>query len=358
MSCDRLPNQSLHWIFTPLRSAKTSEFNRYKRLNMPTLKFSRKRIIIIIYMFLFVLLPLLMAYSAQEEKNITNSNNSGESSFRIKPYIQPGLTIVGFAVGFGIIIFQLNRQHKNSLKLQRQQFKAKIQQEIFNDISDGIYQSTNAYVKLSSKLLAVRQKIDTTLFLKNEGINPKPLSERTDDYIDYHHSFSESIVELIFILEKYVITDRIFEIFNMALQSVSYDLDKYYQNVNDSLLKFLPIDVPKEKQQKLGVYILEPKQKSENDFDTLKKDISNYNNKLMDITCYLHDLKIEAQNILLGDIFENTVSPRKPNDREYVVVSKSTNRSLDELERYFMHETEWGKNWQMALKRAVNEKNS
>jgi hypothetical protein len=325
---------------------------------MPILKFNQNHVIIAIYIVLFTLIPCCIAYSALEDKQITNSNISHESSFEIKDYINSGLTVVGFVVGFGIIIFQLNRQHRNSLKLQQQQFKAKIHQEIFNDISDGIYQSTNAYVKLSSKLLAVRQKIDTNLFLKNEGISPKPLSERTNDYIDYHHSFSKSIVELIFVLEKYVIIDRIFEIFNMAFQSASYDLDKDYQNVNDSLKKFLPVDVPKEEQQKLGVKILEPKQKSENEFEKLEEAISNYNKKLMDITCYLHDLKIEAQNILLGEIFENSVSPRKSNDREYVVVSKSTTRSLDELEHYFMHETEWGKNWQKALKRTENKNNS
>jgi len=269
--------------------------------------------------------------------------------------IQPGLTILGFVVGYGLLIFQLNKQHKNNLNLQREQFKAKIQKEIFNEISDGINQSTNALIKVQSKLFAVSQKIDSKRFLKSEGINTKPLSERTVDFIDYHHSFSKTIIEVIFILEKFVITDRIFEIFNMALQSVSYDLDKSYQKVNDSLLKFLPIDLPEDKQQKIGVEILEPKEKGEVEFDTLKNNISNYNEFIMDITSYLHDLKIEAQNILLGEIFDNKVSPRRPNDREYVVVSKSTIRSLDEQEHYFMHETDWGKNWQAALKRTINK---
>lgn len=314
-------------------------------------------VVTVAYILFFVLAPWAIVSSAQEE-NVTSRTNSKENSSEIKNYIQPGVTIIGFLVGFGLILFQLNRQHRNNLELQRQQFKAKVQQEIFNDISDGIYQATNAHVKLSGKLFAVRQKIDTNLFFKREGIDPKPLSERTNDYIDLHYTFSNSIIELIYILEKYVITDRIFEIFNMALQSVSYDLDKSYQAVNDSLIKFLPIDIPKEKQQKLEVSTLEPKQKTEHDFETLKENISNYNNQIMDISCYLHDLKVEAQNILLGEIFKNRVSPRKPKDWEYVVVSKSTTRSLDQLEHFFMHETEWGKNWQAALERTRNKNKS
>lgn len=312
----------------------------------------RKYIIFLTVYVLFSILPSrALSVSTQEPKGNTGTDSIKTTS-EIKNYIEPGITILGFVVGFALIIFQLNKQHKNNLNLQREQFKAKIQQEIFNEISDGIYQSTNAHVKVQSKLFAVRQKIDSKLFLKNEGINTKPLSERTDDFIDYHYAFSSSIIELIYILEKYVITDRIFEIFNMALQSVSHDLDKSYQKVNDSLLKFLPIDLPEDKQQKLGVKILESNHKSEDDFETLKNNISNYNNHVLDIACYLHDLKTEAQNILLGQIFKNKVTPRRPNDREYVVVSKSTTRTLDEQEHYFMHETNWGKNWQASLKRA------
>ena len=317
---------------------------------MSKLKFSKLLVIYIVFTSLFLLLHCVESYSAQDGNTNIKEDISERKSFEMESYIQLGLTIVGFFVGFGIIIFQLNKQHNNSLKLQRQQFKEKIKQEIFCEISDGIYQSTNAYVKLSSKLQAVVLKIDTNLFLKKEGVNPKPLSERSNDYLDFHHSFSNSIVELIYILEKFVIADRIFEIFNMALQSSSYDLDKSFQKVHDLLLKFLPIDVPKEKQEKLCTKVIEPRQKLESDFEMLRKEISNYQKKLIDINCYLHDLKVEAQNILLGEIFENKVLPRKPNDREYVVVSKNTTRTIDELKQYFMHETEWGKSWQKAKK--------
>jgi hypothetical protein len=268
--------------------------------------------------------------------------------------IQPGLTILSLFVGFGSLIFQLNKQHKNNYELQRKQFKTKIQQEIFNEICEGINESTSALIKVQSKLFEVQQKIDSKRFLKSEGIKTKQLSERTGDFIDYHHSFSKEIIEIIYILEKYIITDRIFKIFNMALQSVSYDLEKSYLKVNDSLMKFLPIDLPEDNQKKLGVQVLEPREKTEADFENLKSDISNYNRLLMDMTCYLHDLKTEAQNILLGEIFDNPVTPRRSSDGEYVVVSKSTKRSLDEQEHYFMHETNWGKNWQAALKRTKN----
>lgn len=319
----------------------------YEGINMEKYKY-RQRLIIVSLSIIILITSISLVESAEEQKKNGNISTSGWCSFEAKEYIDYGLKVFGFTAGFGILIFQLNRQHKNSLKLQKQQFKAKVQQEIFNEISNGISQATNAYVKITSKLFAIKQKIDTQIFLKSEGVNQKPLSERTNDYIDYHHSFSNSIIELIFILEKYVITDRIFEIFNMALQSSSYDLGKSFQKVQETLINILPIDVSEEKKKELGVDIIQPKRNIEIESKKLETATHNYDQKALDITCYLHDLKVEAQNILLGEIFEKNVVPRKSNDRDYVVVSKSTTRSLDEIEHYFMHETEWGKSWQEA----------
>ena len=203
-------------------------------------------------------------------------------------------------------------------------------------------------MELSSKVHLIVTKIDNNIFLKKEGVKPKRLLERSSDYIDYHSSFSKSVIELVYILEKYVITDRIFEIFNMALQSSSYELEKTFQPLNKSLLKLLPVDVPEEKQQSLGTNVIVPQKVSDQDLVELQNHLDSYNNKLGDLCCYLHDLQVEAQNILLGGIFDNKVSPRKPKDKKIIVVAKESDRTIEQLEEYFMYETEWGKNWQKA----------
>lgn len=311
----------------------------------------------IVFLAVYVLFSITPSWavsaSTQESKGNTSSD-SIEKISELNTYVEPGLTILGFVMAFGLLMLQLKKQHASNLNLQREQFKAKIQQEIFNEISDGIYRSTNAHIKMQGKLLAVRTNFDRKLFLEDSGIFTEPLTERIDDFVKCHFDFSSSIIELVYILEKYVITDRVFEIFNMALQSASYDLDKVYQKVNDSLLMFLPVDLAEDEQKKLGVKILEPKKKSKDDIVALKNSIADYNDYVLDIASYLYDLKTEAQNILLGEIFNNKVHPRRPNDGEYVVVGKSTGRTLDEQEHYFMHETEWGKNWQSALKKVSN----
>lgn len=268
--------------------------------------------------------------------------------------IQPGLTILGFFVGFGLLIFQLRKQNENTINLQKKQFKEKIQHDIFNEIRAIIDESANSYAKLSSKLFGITMKMDSDLFLSEFGIAPSPIKERPENYQDLHYLFSQSILKLIFILEKYTITDCIFEIFNMAFQSSMYDLSNNFRDIHDSLLKLLPVDIPKEDQERLGVKTIEPKFDKKKELSELKQHIRTYDTKLLDIISYIKDLEIEIQNILLSEIFDNTLQPRKHNDDEYIVISNNTNRSLDEIEHCFMYETEWGKNWQEAKKKVKN----
>jgi len=287
-------------------------------------------------------------------KKVENRTDSKNITTKYSPYIESGITILGFLVTFSIVLFQINRQHKSNLKLQRQHFKNQIKLQIFKEIDERITVTTNTYVKLSSQVHLVVTTIDNNIFLKKEGVIPKPLLERSYDYIDYHSSFSKSVLELIYILEKYVITDRIFEIFNIALQSSSYELEKTFQPLHKSLLKFLPVDVPQEKQQSLGTNVIIPQKVSDLDLVEFKNHLDSYNNKLHDLFCYLHDLKVEAQNILLGGIFDNKVSPRKSKDKKIIIVAKESNRTIEQLEKHFMYETEWGKNWQKAKQRTIS----
>ena len=136
----------------------------------------------------------------------------------------------------------------------------------------------------------------------------------------------------------------------MAIQSSIYEQDKAFQPFNETLLKLLPIDVPKDKQQHVGTDVILPKNPSAEKVSALKRYSSQYNEKLSDLLCYLHDLQTETQNLLLGGIFESKISPRKPQNNKYVVVSNSSTRSIKQLQQYFMYETEWGKRWQKAKK--------
>ena len=73
----------------------------------------------------------------------------------------------------------------------------------------------------------------------------------------------------------------------------------------------------------------------------------------MEAGCYVYDLAREAQNIFLGDIFSNRIPLRKPIDPKYIVISTEP-EEVAKLKKYFLEETEWGKD-QKRVENAIRE---
>jgi hypothetical protein len=58
----------------------------------------------------------------------------------------------------------------------------------------------------------------------------------------------------------------------------------------------------------------------------------------------LNDLIVEAQKNLLSGLFEGKVPLRQPLDPRFKVISTDSDKEIEELLRYFTHDTAWGKN--------------
>jgi hypothetical protein len=61
---------------------------------------------------------------------------------------------------------------------------------------------------------------------------------------------------------------------------------------------------------------------------------------LTTFSCYIHDFRVEMQNLLLGELFEQKLPPRQPVDPKMVVIEFERHK---ELARYFETETAWGR---------------
>ena len=104
--------------------------------------------VLISFAYLAVVAGLFLSIEvlAGQEGNVKKIENKTESkniATGYSSYIEYGLTITGFLVLFGVVLFQINRQHKSNLKLQRQHFKDKIKLQIFKEIDERITVATN-----------------------------------------------------------------------------------------------------------------------------------------------------------------------------------------------------------------------
>lgn len=273
-----------------------------------------------------IIFPMYISWVKAGTKYVSNDSN----------YIKYFLQITGFIVAFGVVLFRNNKQQESNLLIQKQHFRNEIKLQIFKDLDRKITISFDNYVKLRSMVSITVSNIEGNILLEEKGIDPILFSNRCSDFSECHQQFSESILKLTHTLDRYVIADRIFEIFRMAFLAVHHKLVNASLPLSSLLSLLLPIDIKDNKQrQRLGTNVLTVQNVSKENWVRLKNNKNLYENILVDFDMYLHDLRVEIQNCLLGDIFQKKLVAREQNNNERIVIANNSNRTLDELAEYF-----------------------
>lgn len=118
-------------------------------------------------------------------------------------YLQHVVTITGIVVGALIIVWQMNRQHKGALELQREHAKEALKISLHKTLVDSIDSAMNAqsdaamYVyTLPSSLLAFQTKVEL-------GVDSSsPIKERSSIFSDMHFSARNEVTKLMGVLES------------------------------------------------------------------------------------------------------------------------------------------------------------
>lgn len=75
------------------------------------------------------------------------------------------------------------------------------------------------------------------------GLQASPISQRANVFGELHQISSRSITELIILIEKYEIVSPDLEIFKLAFNVASFDINKSYFPLFQCLLRMLPIEI-------------------------------------------------------------------------------------------------------------------
>jgi hypothetical protein len=215
-----------------------------------------------------------------------------------------GLTIFGLICGAIGIAWQLARQHRSTLQLQRENAREKLKLQIYETLVQKMR-------RLSHAKSTVAVYADMIPF--NVEILPPP-TERAAEFSRLHYEWNGALVELIEEFEAWSIAFPGLQVFQDALNSAHHDAVEAYTPLFSYLLRGLPLDPP----------------------------VESYKRAMDDVGSYIHDLTIEAQNVLLAGLFESRVPRRQPLDPRYKVITTEPDKAA-ELLRYFNSETSWGK---------------
>lgn len=265
------------------------------------------------------------------------------------------ITLLGIAISATTILYQLRRQHKNELALQKENFREKLRLKVYREFSPALKAANGKIGSARMYAFRIPTQIKLHLDLLSTGINPPPIKERAKEFAKLHDDAIKSVIKLIFLFEKYEVVSPELNIFKLALNVASYDMSEGITSIYPFLIKILPMDITDSSGISRVVNMHRPTESQLQQLDDLVGVYTKANDELIN---YLYDLNVELQNIFLSKLFNNKVPRRQPLDPKIKVISTESKEEIEKLRKYFEEETNWGRNKQRSKQEVLNKLNN
>jgi hypothetical protein len=259
-------------------------------------------------------------------------------------FIEPIVQIVVSILAAGMVIWQVGKQRDNQLLEQKENIRIEFKTKLHGEIEDKLAALSDASVAAAS----IKYDLYTAFAIQQNAISlkrdPIPLSLEMDAVNKAHSALCNATIEVVKVTEKYEIIEPAIKIFQMAFSVALRDLQHTYW----PLMIELPNVLPQRSQDGQNIIykpIATPEQISK-----INQLTAAYGDAAREISCYVHDMRVEIQNLLLGNLFDHRVPKRVPLDPRHKVVSTDA-KTIEALTHYFKNETLWGKESQTADER-------
>lgn len=241
---------------------------------------------------------------------------------------------VGIVIGVLIIVWQIGRQHRNSLNLQKENMKHQLRLEIYRDLAHKISKANNSLSTTLSKVISLPSSLSLKQYTKSIlHFEPMPIEDRAETISQLHSSAVADIISLATAIEEYEIAIPNFTSFKRAFCGEKLEIfQKAFSTFHEEVLPFLPIDVPEDKVAELRKKVIIPPYPNKEAIEKLKELADKYLEKVADFHGYLTDLSIEAQNHLLGSLFNRKLPPRQPTDPSVIVLTTDKEKKTKQEE--------------------------
>jgi hypothetical protein len=251
------------------------------------------------------------------------------------------LTVVGIVAAAATVVWQLGRQHKSSLMLQRDNAREELKLRLHEILTEKVRKLSSANVQAAMYAFMIPFNVENFQRQLAQGLQPTPIKERAPEFSRLHAEANNALIELIQEFEAWSIAFPGIEVFQVALNAANHDAREAFVPLFTALLRVLPMD-PQENAPPNMPRPLVPGPISKDEYEQLTKLVGRYKEAMDDIGSYVHDLTIESQNNLLSGLFERRVPLRQPIDPKLKVITTHPEKA-EQLLRYFENETAWGK---------------
>lgn len=251
------------------------------------------------------------------------------------------ITVIGLIISIGLVLYQLGKQHRSSLQLQRNSAREALKLRVYEILNTKVREFSRASSEAKSYADAIPREIESQINSFNFGLKRSPPDLRANLLSKAHYHASSSLTELIVAIESWEIAFPAAKLFRIALISANQDIEDVFHPFFRDSISVLPTDLGAN-----GIHI--PQLPTAEQLERLKAECAAYSDARTTLITYTHDLVVEAQNILLAELFDRRVEVRRPIDPTYKVVTATDTEALI---KYFETETASGKSWQEAQQR-------
>lgn len=234
------------------------------------------------------------------------------------PFYVPIAIIISAIVGALMILLQLNKQHKQNINLQREQFKQKLYLDIFEEIVDRMVRAQASLLEIHSDVSWFVIEVKQVQISQKYGLNQQ-IKYTSNKLIDAHYEAVENIHNMMGIFEKYEIALPMFRTIRKSFFSEVRELTKIFDQFNSLVSKFLPFESKMDESDTDKKTLIYRKLPNDTELESIRKLTEEYSRKCITIFAYFFDVGVELQNNLLGGLFDRRVLPRNPKDKSDVL---------------------------------------
>lgn len=264
------------------------------------------------------------------------------------------LQLFAILAGIGVVVWQVNRQHKSNIEAQNDKIRTELKIQFRNDLEKHIDELTDATAEATVFPLVLQVSVSMALANQQQGVPALPLRQRHVHFTDINAKIGKAAVLLISTIEKHLIVAPELDIFKTAINVALEDMRQTGTVYANDILNILPMDVPPEYQSQRGP-IINPPLPNGHRMKIIEKHGDEYRNAVDTLSAWIYDLRVSIQNIALSGLFKgNHLECRQPLATDEIVI-KTDPESIRQLQDYFENKTAWGKKKKEAEAWVKNE---
>ncbi len=237
------------------------------------------------------------------------------------------VTTVAIAVaGAIVVLLRIGHEAKNVINQNKQNEAQKLKLRVYEEVATKYEQSSDSIVSLLDFIRTLLLELEAYSKSENKTDDYRRINSRTVEMIKTKTLESSATTAMYGALEKWEIIDPRFHVFKVAFSAISHEIGEAYGELYFKVYTRMPVEFSSNASNNV---LMPPKPLSPAELTEITEIGERLVAALNNFLAYVFDLRVEMQNLLLGDLFApHKARTRIPKDKSLIVISLESVREF------------------------------